>query len=170
MRLYRCELLPPRPLTPPFSSLLTPLMKLWNLTPCHAYFSPGAFVFSSAWNTLAQISTCQVSSLLLDHSSDIITMIRPGLPIENRNLPLTSLSSALLLAWTYHLRYYIIYLFIFCLSLVVQTVKHLPAMRDTQVQFLGWEDPLEKAMATQSSSLAWKIPWTEEPGRLQSIR
>ena len=48
-------------------------------------------------------------------------------------------------------------------------VKHLPAMRETQVQSLGQEDPLEKKMATHSSILAWKIPWTEEPGRLQSM-
>ena len=48
-------------------------------------------------------------------------------------------------------------------------VKHLPAVRETQVGFLGWEDPLEKEMATHSSTLAWKSPWTEEPGRLQSM-
>ena len=55
-------------------------------------------------------------------------------------------------------------------SLVAQMVKHLPAMRETRVQFLGWEDLLEKEMATHSSILAWRIPWTEEPGGLQSIR
>ena len=54
-------------------------------------------------------------------------------------------------------------------SLVAQTVKHLPTMRETQVQPLGQEDPLEKKMATHSSTLAWKIPCTEEPGRLQSM-
>ena len=54
-------------------------------------------------------------------------------------------------------------------SLVAQTVKRLPAMRETQVRFLGWEDPLEKEMAIHSSTLAWKIPWTEEPDRLQSM-
>ena len=54
-------------------------------------------------------------------------------------------------------------------SLVAQTVKCLPAMRETQVQSLGWEDPLEKEMAAHSSTLAWKIPWIEEPGRLQSM-
>ena len=48
-------------------------------------------------------------------------------------------------------------------------VKHLPTMRETQVQSLGWEDLLEKEMATHSSILARKIPWTEEPGRLQSM-
>ena len=53
-------------------------------------------------------------------------------------------------------------------SLVAQTVKNLPAMWDTQVRSLDWEDPLEKGMATHSSILAWRIPWTEEPGRLQS--
>ena len=54
-------------------------------------------------------------------------------------------------------------------SLVAQMVKHLPAIRETQVQSLGREDPLEKEMATHSSTLAWKIPWMEEPGRLQSM-
>ena len=48
-------------------------------------------------------------------------------------------------------------------------VKHLPAMQETRVRSLGGEDPLEKEMATHSSSLAGKIPWTEEPGRLQSL-
>ena len=48
-------------------------------------------------------------------------------------------------------------------------VKSLSAMQETQVQSLGWEDPLEKEMATHSSILAWKIPWTEEPSRLQSM-
>ena len=48
-------------------------------------------------------------------------------------------------------------------------VKDLPAMRETQVQSLGWEDPLEKGMATYSNILVWRIPWTEEPGRHQSM-
>ena len=48
-------------------------------------------------------------------------------------------------------------------------VKNLPAMQETCVQSLGWEDPLEKKMATHSSVLAWEITWTEEPGGLQSI-
>ena len=54
-------------------------------------------------------------------------------------------------------------------SLVAQMVKRLPAMQETRVQFLGWEDLLEKEIATYSSILAWKIPWMEEPGRLQSM-
>ena len=54
-------------------------------------------------------------------------------------------------------------------SLVAQMVKNLPAVQETRVQFLGQEDPLEKEMATHSSMLAWRIPWTEEPGGLQSM-
>ena len=54
-------------------------------------------------------------------------------------------------------------------SLVAQMVKNLPAMQETQVLSLGWEDPLEKEMATHSSILAWRIPWTEKPGGLQSM-
>ena len=52
---------------------------------------------------------------------------------------------------------------------MAQTVKDLPAMLETQVQSLAWEDPLEKAMASHSSILAWRIPWTEETGGLQSM-
>ena len=52
---------------------------------------------------------------------------------------------------------------------MAQMVKNLPAMQETWVRFLGWEDPLEKGMATYSSILAWRIPWTEEAGGLQSI-
>ena len=48
-------------------------------------------------------------------------------------------------------------------------VKHLPAMQETRIRPLGWEDPLKKEMAPHSSTLVWKIPWTEEPGRLQSM-
>ena len=54
-------------------------------------------------------------------------------------------------------------------SLVAQTVKRLPTMQETRVQSLGWEDLLEKEMVTHSSILAWKIPWTEKPGRLQAM-
>ena len=52
---------------------------------------------------------------------------------------------------------------------MAQTVKNLPAMQETQIQALGQEDPLEKEMATHSSIPAWRIPWTEEPGGLQSM-
>ena len=55
------------------------------------------------------------------------------------------------------------------LLLVAQRVKHLPAMQETWVRSLGQEDPLEKEMATHSSTLAWKIPWMEKPGKLRSM-
>ena len=54
--------------------------------------------------------------------------------------------------------------------LMAQMVKHLSAMQETWVRSLGWEDALEKKMAAHSSMLAWKIPWMEEPGRLQSMQ
>ena len=54
-------------------------------------------------------------------------------------------------------------------SLVAHSVKNLPEVQETWVRSLGWEDPLEKEMATHSSILAWKISWTEEPGGLQSM-
>ena len=56
------------------------------------------------------------------------------------------------------------------LKIIAQLVKNLPTMQETWVRSLGQEDPLEEGMATHSSILAWRIPWTEEPGRLQSIR
>ena len=63
-----------------------------------------------------------------------------------------------------------IYIYIYTgVSLVAQIVKNLPAMRETWIQSLGQEDPLEKEIATHSSILAWEIPWTEESGGLQSM-
>ena len=64
---------------------------------------------------------------------------------------------------------YIVHMVAKLTSLVAQTVKRLPTMWETRVRSLGQEVPLKKEMATQSSILAWKIPWTEEPGRLQSV-
>ena len=54
-------------------------------------------------------------------------------------------------------------------SLVAKMVKNVPALKETQVQSMGWEDPMEKEMAPHSSILAWEIPWTEEPGKLRSM-
>ena len=62
----------------------------------------------------------------------------------------------------------IYYLRLYGASLVAQMLKRLPAVQETWVRSLGWEDPLEKEMATHSSILAWRIPWTEKPGGLQS--
>ena len=65
------------------------------------------------------------------------------------------------------------YTFIYLSSQVALVIENQPAnagdVQETQVRSLGWEDPLEKEMATRSSSHAWRIPWTEEPGRLQSM-
>ena len=61
------------------------------------------------------------------------------------------------------------HMYMYRASLVAQMVNHLPGMWETQVRPLGWEDPLEKEMATHSSTLTWKIPWSEEPGRLQTM-
>ena len=60
-------------------------------------------------------------------------------------------------------------IFFFPASLIAQLLNYLLAMQETRVQYLGQEDPLEKEMATHSSILAWRIPWTEEPGRLESM-
>ena len=65
--------------------------------------------------------------------------------------------------------YVCMYICIYRAALVVQTIKNLPAMQETQVQSLGQENPLEKGMATHSSFLAWEISWTEEPSKLQSM-
>ena len=54
-------------------------------------------------------------------------------------------------------------------NVLVQTVRSRPSMQETRIQSLGWEEPLEEEMTTHSSILAWKIPWMEEPGRLQSM-
>ena len=63
----------------------------------------------------------------------------------------------------------VLWVSVFGWSLQAQTVKHLPTTRETRVRSLGWEYPQEKEIATHSSTLAWKIPWMEEPGRLQSM-
>ena len=77
-------------------------------------------------------------------------------PQENKRLPHAEDRLLYILAWP-------------GASLVAQMVKNLPQVQEIWVQSLGWEDPLEKGMATHSSFLAWKIPWTEEPGGLQSV-
>ena len=74
-------------------------------------------------------------------------------------------------SFSLHIRFFFswfVFVFIFRPSLVAHMVKNLPAVQKTQVWSLGWEDPLEKGMATHFSTLAWRIPWTEERGRLQS--
>ena len=70
------------------------------------------------------------------------------------------------------MRYQPVCFYFYCIygyPLVAQTAKNLTAMQETQIQSLGWEDPLEKGMATHFNILAWRIPWTEEPSGLQSM-
>ena len=82
-----------------------------------------------------------------------------------------------LFAWGYYIipnttllcHHYFVYSVLHYTFLVAQTIKSLSAMQETWVQSQGWDDPLEENMATPSSILAWRIPWTEEPGRLQSM-
>ena len=64
---------------------------------------------------------------------------------------------------------FIAYIHLYGASLLAQTAKNLPTMWETWVPLLGWEDPLEEEMATHSSILAWRVPWTEEPGGQQSM-
>ena len=80
----------------------------------------------------------------------------------------SSVTVILYCGYTEPLVYYLEFISIYTqISLVAQMVKNLPAMQETSVLSLSWEDPLEKGMATHSGILAWRIPWTEEPGRLQ---
>ena len=87
---------------------------------------------------------------------------------SNGSFPITIWQNGITIVF-YTIVFYTITILCNWASLVAQRVKSLPAMRDTRIQSLGWEDPLEKEMATHSSTLAWKIPWTEKPGRLQSM-
>ena len=70
------------------------------------------------------------------------------------------------MSYTYICIHVYVYLHALGASIIAQSVRNLPAVQETLVQFLSQEDPLEKEMATHSSILAWRIPWTEEPGRL----
>ena len=82
--------------------------------------------------------------------------------LRNLNLPINAL-------WTLNSILQVKSTQILLSTYVAQMVKHLSTMRETRVQALGWEDPLEMEMAIHSSTIAWKIPWTEEPGKLQSM-
>ena len=113
----------------------------------------------STWNSNSFYPT-YYSQVLLGLAQAILDFIALTLL---RTLPLS------LLMIKYPLTRPILFLACYKSSLVAQTVKRLPKMQETQVQSLGWEDPLKNEMATHSSTLAWKIPWTEEPGRLQSM-
>ena len=125
--------------------------------------------FLSQWKIQRNKQTAYVDSgstwnkITKDHSYLHIGKSRavvkdPGFQVRRSGFKFQAGISFSEIQFTYHIKW---------ASLVAQTVKSLPAMWETQVQALGWEDPLEKEMATHSSILAWKIPWTEEPGELQ---
>ena len=95
-------------------------------------------------------------------SSQIIWKVLYRLSDEGRPTCVVAWSNVLVFYFRTHISYS-------WASPMAQRVKHLPGMQETWVRFLGQEDPLEKEMAIHSSTLAWKIPWTEKPGRLQSM-
>ena len=99
----------------------------------------------------------------MNHAQEIESLSQGKHKDFIRETELRLRSSKHMLFWTALITHLVI-------SLVAQTVKRLPSMRDTRVWSLGWEDPLEEEMATHSSTLAWKFPWMEERGRLQSMR
>ena len=94
--------------------------------------------------------------VIVVYHTDWFAYIKPSLPPWNE--------SNLIMVY----EPFMFFFFFNCASLVAQTLKCLPAMQETWVRSLGWEDPLEKEMATYSSIPAWRIPWMEEPGGLQS--
>ena len=115
---------------------------------------PGLISFRMDWLDLLVVQGT-VKSLLQHHSSKASVIQRSAFFMVQLSLPYMTTGKTIALAiW---------------ILLVAQTVKSLPAMQETRVQSLGQEDLLEKEMATHSSILAWKIPWTEEPGGLQSM-
>ena len=125
----------------------------------HPYRTTGKTVALTRWTFVSK-----VMSLLLNMLSKLIVIKTP-------------IGYLYVKIWELESLYILIYLLgklfdcYYCLltSLVVQKVKRLPKMQETRVWSLVWEDPLEKKMATHSSILAWKIPWTEEPGWLLSM-
>ena len=106
-----------------------------------------------------KICLCPLISNTRSEISEILQMCVPRLP----NLNVFSNNLWVHMNWISHS------IFSFWASLVAQMVNNPPAMLETWVQSLSWEDPLEEGMATHSSILAWRIPWTEEPGELQSM-
>ena len=112
----------------------------------HAYCIICLSIYSSFYATVNLYSDSFQSKLHNQHTSPLNTSVCTPLIIFYRSFPIPW--------WD---------------SLVAQMVKRLSATQETGVRFLGWEDPLEKAIAAHFSTLAWKIPWTEEPSRLESM-
>ena len=102
---------------------------------------------------ITEICTGPLINICRIYSTNSVTFFLHGIPIFILNVANYRTCDSSTLGWS---------------SLVAQRLKHLPAMQETWVRSLGWEDPREKAMAPHSSILAWRIPWMEEPGGLQS--
>ena len=102
---------------------------------------------------ITEICTGPLINICRIYSTNSVTFFLHGIPIFILNVANYRTCDSSTLGWS---------------SLVAQRLKRLPAMQETWVRSLGWEDPLEKEMATHSSILAWRIPWMEEPGGLQS--
>ena len=110
-----------------------------------------------------------LKSLLQHHSSKASILQRSAFFIVQFSHPyMTTGKTIALTRWQSHVSAFNVLSRLVMTSLVAQTVRSLPAMWETWVRSLGWEEPLEKEMASHSNILAWKIPWTEEHGRLQS--
>ena len=121
----------------------------------------GLISFRIDWFDLAVQGT--LKSLLQHHSSKASVLQRSAFFTVQFSHPYMTTGKTIALTRRTFVRKVMFLLF------KAWTVKHLPTMRETQVQSLGQEDPLEKEMATHSGILTWEIPWTEEPGRLQSM-
>ena len=130
----------------------------------------GLISFRMDWLDL-HASQRTLKSLLQHHSSKVSILWCSSFFIVQLSHPyMTSGKTIALTRWTFvgkamSLLFNVLFKLVIT-SLVAQTVKRLSMMWETQVRSLGWEDPLEKEMAIHSSTIAWKIPWTEEPGRL----
>ena len=113
------------------------------------------------WKTAGDFLAVQWLGLCASTVQGLGSILGPGTTIlqASRPLPTKKKSTTYKVDWNHH----------HWASLVAQTVKNMPAFRETWDQSLGWGDPLEKEMAAHSSILAWRIPWTEEPGGLQSM-
>ena len=142
-----------RTLSLKFRALAEPFLGIGDQFSSPAFHVPCRFYFWSLALRMSWIEGEETDNKVISPSSSI-TLQRVWMSEENWVSSWNNLGDWLRVHFTY---------------LVAQTVKRLPAMQETQLRFLGWEDPLEKEMAPYSSTLAWKIPWTEEPDRLQSM-
>ena len=142
----------------------------FSITPSKEH--PGLIAFRMDWLDLLAVQGT-LKSLLQHHSSNVSILRCSAFFTVQFSHPYMATGKTIALTRQTFVGKVMSLLFnmlsrLFRASLVAQRLKHLPARRETRVQSLGWEDSLEKEMATYSSILAWRIPWMEEPDRLQS--